>query len=184
MKDIPEGYIVHLTPVRLRVKVPEKHRDRSFFESAQEQLSLWPTVERVEVNPATASVLIHASDTGAFLTVLKGEGPFTIVEQASEPEFRPLVQVREKLTRWDEQVERWTGGQLNGTRASAFLGVGVIVAFQLARGKRLSAAVTLLLYSGGALQRWWVSARADRGQAFAVDQAELTPRQLATQMSG
>src|SRR3984893_1398071 len=62
MPSPPAARISHFTPRRLRIKVPEKRRDRGFFDTVAERLATWESVERVETNPLTASVLIHFSD--------------------------------------------------------------------------------------------------------------------------
>jgi hypothetical protein len=181
MNEIPAGRIVHVTPNRVRVKVPEKRRDASYFGAALAELGERPTVERVEVNPATATILVHTSDSLALIATLKREGPFAIVEQAAAEQLDPFIHVRRTLSGWDEQVRHWTGGRYNASRASAVLAVGAVVALQFVRGRRLSAAVTLVLYGGRALQRWWLAADAS-------DSNRLTnagnPPQLSDQMVG
>src|SRR5437660_7157158 len=62
MPSLPAARITHFTPRRLRIKVPEKRRDRDFFDTVAERLATWESIERVETNPLTASVLIHFSD--------------------------------------------------------------------------------------------------------------------------
>src|SRR5205085_12331615 len=62
MPSLPAARISHFTARRLRIKVPEKRRDTVFFTTVAERLATWESVERVEINPLTASVLIHFSD--------------------------------------------------------------------------------------------------------------------------
>jgi hypothetical protein len=62
MPSLPAARISHFTPRRLRIKVPEKRRDRGFFDTVAARLAMWDSVERVETNPLTASVLIHFSE--------------------------------------------------------------------------------------------------------------------------
>src|SRR6267378_7988408 len=62
MPDLPSARIAHLTTRRLRIKVPEKRRDVAFFDFVQGRLAAWDSVERVETNPLTASILVHFSD--------------------------------------------------------------------------------------------------------------------------
>jgi hypothetical protein len=61
MPDLPSARIVHFTPRRLRLKVPEKRRDTGFFDYVRNRLAAWDSVERVETNPLTASILVHFS---------------------------------------------------------------------------------------------------------------------------
>ena len=62
MPSLPAARISHFTPRRLRIRVPEKRRDRAFFDAVAERLAAWDTIEAVETNPLTASILIHFSD--------------------------------------------------------------------------------------------------------------------------
>ena len=62
MPSLPAARISHFTARRLRIKVPEKRRNTDFFDTVAERLATWDSVERVETNPLTASVLIHFSD--------------------------------------------------------------------------------------------------------------------------
>src|ERR1700740_2836706 len=62
MPSLPAARISHFTARRLRIKVPEKRRDSAFFDTVAERLATWDSIEGVETNPLTASVLIHFSD--------------------------------------------------------------------------------------------------------------------------
>jgi hypothetical protein len=61
---LPEAYINHIIPGRLRVKIPLKKRDTGFFEDIYQSLSACEGIKTVEVNPVTGSVLvIHMLDS-------------------------------------------------------------------------------------------------------------------------
>ena len=62
MPSLPAARISHFTARRLRIKVPEKRRNTAFFTAVAERLAAWESVESVETNPLTGSVLIHYSD--------------------------------------------------------------------------------------------------------------------------
>src|SRR5260370_26766214 len=62
MPGLPAARMRHVAAGRLRIKVPEKRRDTAFFDTVAERLATWDSVERVETNPLTASVLVHFSD--------------------------------------------------------------------------------------------------------------------------
>src|SRR5205807_8743072 len=65
MADLPEGRVCHLTTGRLRLRIPEKRRDDAFFRTVEQRLAGWDSVDQVEVNPLTASVLVTFSDPAA-----------------------------------------------------------------------------------------------------------------------
>src|SRR5271166_3483473 len=62
MPSLPAAHISHLTARRLRIKVPEKRRNTTFFDIVADRLASWDSVDDVETNPLTASVLVYFSD--------------------------------------------------------------------------------------------------------------------------
>jgi len=126
MADLPEGRVCHLTTGRLRVKIPEKRHDGAFFKTVGERLASWDSVERIEVNPLTASVLVHFSDLGGLFAenTLRND-LFTVnIDDLEAEQARP----RQALTEWakqrwagaDKALRRWSGGNAD-IRSAAFL---------------------------------------------------------------
>jgi len=74
---LTEAFISHSTSERLRVKVPGKKGDASYFSALASRFSGLPGVRHVEANPITGSVL---------LLIEPGQG----IEL--EPRFRRFVQ--------------------------------------------------------------------------------------------
>jgi hypothetical protein len=163
MPDAIEVNVVHLTHRRLRIKIPAKRHDEQFFATARQHLSERPGVQSVEVNPTTASILIHTSDARALLQALGRDGRFTIAEQhADAQESNPLEQVRHQLAEWDKQLQEWTGVR-HGARAYIFIALVLAAAFQFARGEIFAPASVLLWYAGEALRLWIPSDKAGSG---------------------
>jgi Heavy metal associated domain 2 len=161
--NVPEGHIVHSTPHRLRVRIPAKRHDRHFFSSTREYFSRQPTVEAVKVNPLTASVLIHASDARSLVESLGRDGPFILVELSETAERNALEQVREQLSQWDAQLQRWTGSR-HDARVYVFFVLVLSAAYQLVKGEIFAPAATLLWYSAEALRLWVPSDKARDSQ--------------------
>lgn len=80
MPDLPSARIVHFTPRRLRLKVPEKRRDTGFFDYVRNRLAAWDSVERVETNPLTASILVHFSAPEQLLLEAVGKNDFLDID--------------------------------------------------------------------------------------------------------
>lgn len=55
---LPDAYLSHMTSGRLRVKIPSRKGNISYFASLGEKLSGLDGVEKVKVNPLTGSALI------------------------------------------------------------------------------------------------------------------------------
>jgi len=159
MAELPEARVCHLTHGRLRVRIPAKRRDEAFFRTARERLASWNSIEAVEVNPLTASVLVHFRDLGALFAenAMKND-LFTVDFEAlrAEPE-RP----HQALTDWarqrwadaDKALRRWTDGS-GDIRSAAFLIAVIGALVQLYRGQIAPPAATLLWDAGDMLRVW------------------------------
>jgi hypothetical protein len=157
MPSPPAARISHFTPRRLRIKVPEKRRDSAFFETVAERLATWNSVEGVETNPLTASVLIHFSDPERlFLEAAAKNDLFDIdFDSASGDSASPAVTeaaVRSFETA-DHALRRWTQNQIDmrGVLFVLLLAGGV---FQLLRRRLDAPAPTLLWYAGDLIGLW------------------------------
>jgi len=61
---LPDAYLSHAIPGRLRVKIPSKKGDSCYFDDVHTLMSEYEGIEKVVVNALTASVLvIHAVDS-------------------------------------------------------------------------------------------------------------------------
>ena len=169
MPDLPAAYISHFTARRLRIKVPEKRRDTVFFETVANRLATWDSIERVETNPLTASILIHFSDPQRlFLEAVAKNDLFNIdfeiaFDSSSEPMVTPAaVQSFETV---DETLRRWTKNRIDirGVLFILLLASGML---QLLRRRLDTPAPTLLWYAGDLIGLW-----SDRGPNAAVADA-------------
>jgi len=124
---LPEAYICHRIPGRMRIKIPSRRGDSSYFSSLREHLSFLPGVERLEVNPITGSLLFlfkpgeenildHAARSHLFRIKREGKQPVTVSQKA--------VQGFDAL---NDRVKSFTGGELDIASIAflAFLGLGV-----------------------------------------------------------
>jgi Heavy metal associated domain 2 len=157
MASLPAARISHVTARRLRIKVPEKRRDTSFFSRVADRLAAWESVDRVETNPLTASILIHFSDAERlFLEAIAKNDLFDIdfgaaFAQQSEPAVtRAAVRSFEAV---DTAVRRWTENQID-MRSLFFLLLFAGGVIQLLRGRLGAPAPTLLWYAGDLMGLW------------------------------
>jgi Heavy metal associated domain 2 len=159
MPDLPEGRVCHLTTGRLRLRIPEKRRDDAFFRTVEQRLAGWDSVDRVEVNPLTASVLVTFSDpAGLFAENALKNDLFTVAydepDGAATPPRQALTErVTELWREADSALRRWTGGGAD-IRSAAFLLMLGGAAYQLLRGRIAPPAATLLWDAGNMLQLW------------------------------
>ncbi len=157
MPSLPAARISHFTNRRLRIRVPEKRRDAPFFSDAAERLSSWDSVERVEINPLTASLLIYYTDPQQlFLEAVAKNDLFDIdfdtalAQEAAPQVTRAAVQSFEAA---DLGLRRWTQDRidLRGMLFLLLLGGGL---YQLMRGRLATPAPTLLWYAGDLIGLW------------------------------
>jgi hypothetical protein len=171
MPSLPAARITHFTTRRLRIKVPEKRRDAAFFNSAAERLLAWDSIQRVEANPLSASLLIHFVDLQSLLREAAAKNDFLDIDldaALAEPSD-PIISrtaVRSFETA-DHRLRHWTRNQLD-MRSAIFLlllGGGV---YQLLRGRLSTPAPTLLWYAGDLVGLW-------SGGRAAAEAAGTTP---------
>jgi hypothetical protein len=157
MADLPEARVGHFSAGRLRVKIPEKRHDAAFFHAVAERLAGWDSVDRIEVNPLTASVLLHFADPHAlfFENAAKNDLFDLAIDESGTPP--PPARLNEQAARGfanaDATVRRWTGDTAD-LRSAVFLMLLVGGMTQLFRGAIAAPAATLLWYAGDMIGLW------------------------------
>jgi hypothetical protein len=133
MVDLPQdAYVSHLSPGRLRVKMPSKKGSAAFFSSLKDQLSNLPGVEKIEINPVTGSVLfIHSLDSESVSEFLKSQHLLKV--QPGKDSFNFHQEVTRVFNAADRRVKGFIGGGIN-LGALAFLGLAGAGAYQILRG--------------------------------------------------
>lgn len=170
MADLPEARVGHFSAGRLRVRIPDKRRDAAFFRAAADKLSAWDSVERVEVNPLTASVLLHFSDPRAlfFENAAKNDLFVLAIDESGvvPPPARLNEQAASGFASADAAMRRWTGNAAD-LRSAIFLLLLAGGVTQLFRGNIAAPAATLLWYAGDMLGLWRFNSEPDRGSVAA-----------------
>jgi Heavy metal associated domain 2 len=157
MSDLPAARITHFTSRRLRMRVPEKRRDAVFFGLVADHLADWDSVERVETNPLTGSILIYFTDAHRLLAEAAAKNDLLEIDFdgiATGP-TEPVVTraaVR-SLETADMALRRWTQNQLD-VRSALFLLLLAGGTYQLLRRRLAAPAPTLLWYAGDLIGLW------------------------------
>jgi hypothetical protein len=168
MADLPRGRISHLSvghlsAGRLRIRIPDKRRDEAFFGSVAERLSGWQSVERVEVNPLTASVLIIFRDSDALFDEIERRNDLFVLDTdpaslAQEHEPAALTERTRRLWAGADKILRRVSGGSADIRNTAFLVLVASALYQLWRGQVVPPALTSLWYAGDMLSLWRATA--------------------------
>lgn len=123
----------HAITGRMRVKIPSKRMDSSYFASLKDQLTKKEEIIQVETNPMTGSLLIHHRlDSQTISDYAESAGLFMVAMQ--NPKTTPLSQkVTGAFKDFDKNVKGFTGGELDipGIAFIVLTGLGV---FQISRG--------------------------------------------------
>lgn len=143
----PRALIVHRTGGRLRIRIPEKRKDLSFFLNVYNHLRHIPVVDEVVINPATASVLLLFSDTAgdAVSDVLAQHEMFSLGD--SDKATKPL---RDQGSLSGSGVNRLfpsRSSSANEFRAILFLIMTGLAIHQALRGQILIPALSVLWYA-------------------------------------
>jgi len=119
---LPEGYISHHTANRLRVKIPSRKGDASYFNSLKEHLSGYREIEEVQVNPMTGSLLLlHRFDIATIKQLGATNNLFLL---RSEKRSRATLnqKVLNSFGHLNQSIKVSTGGELD-IPSVAFLGL-------------------------------------------------------------
>jgi hypothetical protein len=145
--------VVHRTNGRLRVKVPAKKGDSAFFEAAAEKLAECPGVEKVEVNPVTASILFALSTTPERINrFAERKGLFRLAP------WRPVrktifADVADLFRKWNRALKESSGGDLD-IPSLVFVSLVISGVYQIARGNlSMPAWYTAFYYALGVFSR-------------------------------
>jgi hypothetical protein len=132
-EPLPVAEFVHGIESRSRLRISSRRGDAAFFTAIAGGLSAHPGVSAVEVSPMTGSVLIrHFVPFEEIVAVSEKAGLFRVGEgearavPLSPPEW-PKLSVEPKL--------------------AIAMGLGLIALWQLAKGKTLPPALTLIWYA-------------------------------------
>lgn len=148
---LPRAEIVHQSPGRLRLLVPERRRDRGYFARVEKELS---ETGMVRVNPVCGSVrVLHATDPSHLARRAEERGLFLIDE--SKPAGRePWVErIRIRAERMEAGLKDSTSGEydIRSVAVGSLIGLSL---YQVARGRNfLPAGGSLLWYAIGLISK-------------------------------
>lgn len=131
---IPEGRTVHRSPGRLRIRIPSRRRDASYFSGLTAKFADFSGVERVEANDRLGSVLfLHTTTVGAIIKYAKDEGLFDLKTQSPPARLTVFGGAVSGLRDWDRRLKSFTGGSLD-IMSLVFLALILTGVYQLSKG--------------------------------------------------
>jgi Heavy metal associated domain 2 len=151
---IPTAQLCHAIPGRTRIRVSAKRRDHAYFLAVQQKLADFEGVDTVDVNPTTASLLLHhQSSKQAIVEFARSQGLFQVKEpdDSADAESKPISErAYGSLHALDQHIRGLSRGGVDfwGAMFLVMLGLGVN---EFIKGNISSPATTMLWYAVGAL---------------------------------
>ncbi len=133
MPTIPSAIVSHMVKGRLRIKVPCRRYDKTFFDGLTSLFSRQFPDVKVETNPLTGSTLFTGEVSAKKLVKFAIKRKIFKIENVVQTNRTLIGTVRESFKAMDRGLLRFTGGELD-TASIIFLtliGNGI---YQIARG--------------------------------------------------
>lgn len=133
MLKLPEARITHTISGRLRIKIPSKKGNNSYFESLEQKLSGCNGVQGVKTNAVTAGVLLlHDADIKGISKFAEENRLFMVKSLGSE---RTLLvdRIRNSFEDLNRRTKNLTGGELD-VASAVFVSLVSLSIYQIARG--------------------------------------------------
>ncbi len=128
--QLVKAYIAHQSRGRIRLRMPERRNHHNSFIAWQNSIEQWPQTQLVEINPATASLLVHhegSSDSlleqvnklgleivSQQLVPVKAETGAELVEQPKQVQSLPVWKaVTDQLELVNKKLSQLTGGSID-----------------------------------------------------------------------
>lgn len=149
---IAEAEIVHQLPGRLRLRVPQRRGDATYFGTLEHSLSRCPGVQSLEVNPRTGSVLLyHDVEAEAIAEYGRANELFTVGERGGQ-RAQPTARTVDVFRALDSRLQQETAGAWD-LRELAFVFLSASGLVQTARRNVWPAGVSLLWYAATLVDR-------------------------------
>lgn len=143
---VPTVHVVSQANGRLRIKVPGRLGDRTYFDQTSSALLNARGVKRVEASALTGSLLIFHDLTTEEILDFGVRHALFVREPTQTPLLKPATGQRRERAHL-----RSIGGDLSGLAGITLLG---LAAAQASRGKFLPAGLTLVFQASEFLRSW------------------------------
>jgi Heavy metal associated domain 2 len=150
---IPDAHVSHGMARRLRIKIPSKKGDVSYFSTLRERLSACHGVGEIRVNPQTASALVsYECDRKALVEFAREKDLFLL--RRSTPRRKTLFgNVAGTFQAYNQDLKKFTAGEVD-IPSLIFLSLVISGIWQIARGNlAMPAWYTAFYYALGVFTR-------------------------------
>jgi hypothetical protein len=128
---IPEAYVSHRAPRRLRIRIPSKKGNSSLFSTLLDRLAECPDIEEVKANPQIGSALIMG-DAKVVADFAKKNELFHL-KPVRRPRKTFFADVAHTFRMYDKNLKKVSGGELD-IPSLVFLSLLISGIWQIAKG--------------------------------------------------
>ncbi len=150
---IPDAHVSHGMARRLRIKIPSKRGDVSYFSTLQERLSGCPGVGEIRVNPQTGSALISYECEKKTLAEFAREKDLFLLRRSTARRKTLFGNVADTFRAYNQDIKKLTGGEVD-IPSLVFVSLLISGIWQIARGNlAMPAWYTAFYYALGVFTR-------------------------------
>ncbi len=165
---IPKAHVSHRMARRLRIKIPSKRRDVSYFSNLMERLSGCPGVKEIRVNPNIGSALISYEGERKTIADFARENELFVLGRSGRPQKPLFTNVADTFQVYNRYLKNATGGEVD-IPSLIFLSLVISGVWQIARGNIVMPAwYTAFYYALGVFTRAQIE-EWDEGEDFALE---------------
>lgn len=122
----PEAYVSHRSLRRVRIKVPAKRGDETYFTRLRDSFEGCEGIKTIDVNPVTGSILFtHTIDFKILKEYAAEKNLFTLKMNSSQTLFNSRIKAR--FNTLDNRIKTLTGREIDipGIAFLTLLGLGI-----------------------------------------------------------
>ncbi len=123
---IPDAYVSHQSLGRVRIKVPAKRGDETYFTHLRDSFEGCAGIAAVDVNPVTGSILFaHTTDFRTIRAYAEENNLFTMKMNAISPLFNSKIKAR--FNTFDNRIKTLTRREIDipGIAFLTLMGLGI-----------------------------------------------------------
>jgi hypothetical protein len=161
---IPDAHVSHGMARRLRIKIPSKKGDVSYFSTLRERLASCPGIEEIRVNPQTGSALISYECERKTLVEFAREKDLFRLTRSAPRRLSIFGKVAHTFRAYNQDLKKLTGGEVD-IPSLIFLSLLISGIWQIARGNfAMPAWYTAFYYALGVFTRTQVEDEWEEGK--------------------
>ncbi|MGO9567981.1 MAG: HMA2 domain-containing protein [Desulfomonilaceae bacterium] len=150
---IPDAHVSHGMARRLRIKIPSKRGEVSYFSTLRERLSGCPGVGEIRVNPQTGSALISYECQRKTIVEFAREHNLFLLKRSAPRRKSLFGNVADTFQGYNQSLKHLTGGEVD-IPSLIFVSLVTSGIWQIARGNlAMPAWYTAFYYALGVFTR-------------------------------